>query len=344
MNEKTGKGIPGSTLKIIAIITMLIDHIGATLVEYSINARGYAKACTSIESMALWLSDETNRFLDNADTVMRMIGRLGFPLFCFLLVEGFNHTRSRAKYVLRMLLFCVIAEIPFNLAIAAQLFSLDFQSVFFTLTIGLLTIWGMETLRNKTGFKTAGSILRWLSYFMFGWMGFYVLIKTTIGEIILAFLPAGTRLYAVELGIDVGIPNLTFVLLGSVFGIISLIAFAIISRKDEKETAIAKALQWFPAYGGIILADFLMTDYGGVGVLTIVIMYLLRERKTSSIGWGVALLTIYNPIEFTAFLDVPLVSKYNGERGLKIKYFFYIFYPAHLLILYLIGHFIFGVM
>ena len=84
-------------------------------------------------------------------------------------------------------------------------------------------------------------------------------------------------------------------------------------------------------------ADFMRTDYYGMGVLTIAVMYLFRKRKVISMLSGCVVLTIMSISEITAFFTLIPVALYNGERGLKMKYFFYIFYPAHLLIIWLIA-------
>lgn len=94
------------SLKIIAIITMLIDHIGAVLFP--------------------------------GEMVFRYIGRIAFPIFIFLLVEGFYHTRDVRKYEIRMLIFALISEIPFDLAFSGTAFERYYQNVFFTLVIGLV--------------------------------------------------------------------------------------------------------------------------------------------------------------------------------------------------------------
>ncbi len=140
------RGLPGSALKWIAIVTMFIDHAGVILLY------GWARYRHAwgpgIESRLFYM-------------IVRGIGRLGFPLFCFLLVEGFFHTRSRLKYLLRLGAFALLSELPFDLALwdtwkslgapdAALLarfgLGLRHQNVFFTLFLGLLAVWLWERL------------------------------------------------------------------------------------------------------------------------------------------------------------------------------------------------------
>ena len=114
-------------LKYIAIIAMLIDHIA-----YFFPAH--------FKSVTLWSGS-------NAKTLywlMRsVIGRLAFPIYCFLLVEGFLHTKDRKKYAIRLLIFSVISEIPWNLSHTFKLFYRS-QNVFFTLFLGLCGMWIYE--------------------------------------------------------------------------------------------------------------------------------------------------------------------------------------------------------
>lgn len=113
-----------STLKMIAVITMFIDHFGYTVVYWSDGQGQYYQLC-------------------------RDIGRIAFPIYCFLLVEGFFYTRSRLRYTVNLLIFGILSEIPFNLALGAAVRLPGYQNVFFTLSCGLLAIWGMEKIREK---------------------------------------------------------------------------------------------------------------------------------------------------------------------------------------------------
>ena len=145
------KGIPGSTLKIIAIITMFIDHIGAVVLEGKLSDLGMAQAMQTQEGLQEFMAQYGVLYL--MDMIMRLIGRMGFPIFCFLLIEGFIHTRSRLKYGRNLLLFALISEVPFDLAITRGMGDVPkiggvlypyYQNVFFTLFLGLLCMCGYE--------------------------------------------------------------------------------------------------------------------------------------------------------------------------------------------------------
>ena len=71
-----------------------------------------------------------------------------------------------------------------------------------------------------------------------------------------------------------------------------------------------------------------------MGVVAAAIIYALRENRVRAYGMGCLYLTCHTYAEAGAFLGLPLIKLYNGKRGLRLKYLFYIVYPAHLLILY----------
>lgn len=203
------------TLKVIAIATMLIDHIGYC-------------------------------FFPELDW-MRIVGRMAFPIFCFLLVEGFFHTHDAKKYMIRLGLFALISEIPFDLCFS---WGIDWgsQNVFFALLIG------------------------------FYWM--YL---------------------------------------------------------DHQETQPVKRI--LGAVAAMLLADLLRVDYGSLGVVTIMIFYLLRQNRLLSCGLNAILQLFSGTIQrFAGFAGV-FILLYNEKKGPGLKYLFYVFYPLHLIVFYIIERF-----
>ena len=141
------KRINGHTLKLIACAVMLIDHITAGILLQVIRAGLYPDS-VSFDTMKLIYM------------ILRGIGRNSFPIFCFLLVEGFIHTKSRLRYALSLLIFGFISEPFFDAVFYAkeEVFNLNIVeclkanpdhlaehcNVYFTLLIGLLVIWASE--------------------------------------------------------------------------------------------------------------------------------------------------------------------------------------------------------
>lgn len=228
METKKFNGFTGSTLKIIAIVTMFIDHLGAAVLEYVL------KYSQTIRDDAVLYQQ-----LYSLDRVIRLIGRVSFPIFCFLLVEGFLHTSNKKRYAIRLFLFALISEIPFDLAFFNTVFDFKHQNVFFTLLIGLLVMMGADYFHKN------------------------LLMQ-----------------------------NLIYIL-------------------------------------GLSVGHLLRTDYGYKGVLLIIVLYLLSSERREQALKGA--LTI--SWELTAPLAFLAIYAYNGKRGLSLRYFFYLFYPVHLLLL-----------
>lgn len=256
------KGLSSSTLKIIAIIAMLIDHIGAVLLTRIMMQRGLGEiAQMDIETQFAWLG--ANGGLYYFTMLIRLtVGRIAFPIFCFLLTEGFTRTRDVRKYAIRLGLFALISEIPFDLATSGVILEFRHQNVFFTLFLGLLVMIGISKVEKQSWNKAVKVILS---------------------------------------------------------------AVAIIA--------------------GMAVAGMLRTDYDALGVLLIVALYVFRKKKSWQTVAGCVVLCIGTPLlmgigglfsEFLAVLAFIFIGLYNGERGLKLKYVFYLFYPVHLLILQLI--------
>lgn len=140
------KGFSGTTLKLIAITAMLIDHIGYILLE---NGLLPLLASAVIAGSSTGYLPEDYRTFAAIDTVLRLIGRVAFPIFCFLLVEGFCHTRSVKNYALRLGSFALISEIPFDLATNKTVYHPGYQNVFFTLLLGLLVLAGIRYTTDR---------------------------------------------------------------------------------------------------------------------------------------------------------------------------------------------------
>ena len=144
MNNKPE--LSGSTLKIMALIFMLIDHTAAivfppVLARYGITSFGNI----SMEYMQGLVAAGSIGWLYVLYQIMRRIlGRLAFPIFAFQIAEGFLHTSNFRRYALRLLAFACLSEIPFDLMYASTAFNPFHQNVMFTLLLGLLAIHGLD--------------------------------------------------------------------------------------------------------------------------------------------------------------------------------------------------------
>lgn len=106
-------------------------------------------AALHIIAMALMLMDHLWATLLPAQDWLTCAGRLAFPIFAFMTVEGYFHTRNLKRYVLRLLLFALLSEVPFDLMYGGTWFYPVHQNVIWTLLLGLLGVHLMETVRKK---------------------------------------------------------------------------------------------------------------------------------------------------------------------------------------------------
>jgi len=239
---KTGRiGLSSTALRYIAMIFMLLDHMWATLIS--------------------------------GNNWMTYVGRMAMPIFAFLVAEGYVHTRNLKKYKMRLLIFGLLSEIPFNLLVSGSVIFPFHQNVMFTLLLGLLVIERVDFIKKNRAPKS--------------------ICKN--GLLILGLC------------------------------ILSVITFV---------------------------------DYNITGVLTVVLFYILR-RVPFAPFWqlvGMVLINIvlrkgmYIPItigsvtfEFItqgfAVFSLLLIWLYNGKKGCSkkwVQYFAYVFYPLHMLVLYMI--------
>lgn len=112
-------GLNSFALKIIALTSMVIDHVGAVLFPKCL--------------------------------AFRIIGRLAFPIYAFLIVEGFCHTHDVKKYMARLTAFAILSEVPFDLAFYGKCFEFSHQNVFFTLLLGVLLLYFYSNQQSTVG-------------------------------------------------------------------------------------------------------------------------------------------------------------------------------------------------
>ena len=135
------KFINSNLLKSLAMIFMLLDHMWATIIP-------------------------GNQWMTN-------VGRLAFPIFAFLIVEGFTHTSDLNKYIKRLFVFALISEIPFNLIYTGSWVFPFHQNVMFTLLLGLLCISEIDKIKKNKELKIrTKSILKIILFLLISVIGF----------------------------------------------------------------------------------------------------------------------------------------------------------------------------
>lgn len=302
------KPLTGYHLKLIALITMFIDHIGAAFFPQ------------------VWF--------------LRAIGRISFPIYVFLIAEGCRYTSDRFKYAMRLGLFALISEIPYDLALYPDYFKLgglgrnfvEYTNVFYTLCMGVAAIQLFETLRRrsrKAQLAAAG-----------GTVGFFVLILL------------------------LNISNLPLYVFSIRFvGPVCILALLWWCRRAEQRSGknawekpgwLSNVLAFIPILLPLWEAKSFMSSYGAYGVFIIFLVFLPKRRWMQCAvlslgmfyhyGWG-TLNTLLNggPVFDGAYVlaktvvavaaAVLIYFAYNGQRGRKAKWGFYAAYPVHLAIL-----------
>lgn len=226
-----------ATLKWFALITMAFDHVGAVF------------------------------FPDQA--WIRIVGRVSFPIFAFLLVQGFIHTKSRTKYISRLIVFAIISEVPYDLCLYGQLLEFSSQNIMFELAAGFLVLICLEAMVKKKN--------------------------------PLYLLPAlGLSAAALLL-------NLSY----DVYGIALIVAFYLLRSFPGAAALASVAVTWL--FFGVANVGF------------------------SLFGLDYMPLSL-NSIQIFACASCVFLAFYNGKPGRRSsKYFFYLFYPAHLLLYWAIS-------
>ena len=215
-------GFTGNQLKIIAMISMTLDHVGLQLLPN------------------LWF--------------LRLLGRLAFPIYAYMIAEGCRHTRNRRNYFLRIFSLAAICQVVYFFTMKSV-----YMSILVTFSLSILLISAIENYQKK---------------------------RDRISQI---------TVFAALLGVFflcVALPELWK---GSDFGI----------------------------------------DYGIAGVLLPVLVYFSRE-KTKHLTAGLILLGLgHGELQWGALAAVPLLGMYNGHRGeTKLGFWFYLYYPLHLVVIH----------
>ena len=215
----------GAQLKYIAFLSMLIDHTNNALITPMLDGKG---------------------LLLHVFNLFSILGRIAFPIFIFFIVEGFFKTSSRKRYLITLLAFGMISEVPFDMFTSKTFFSPYWNNMMFTLALCLITIWMIDSLKEKISNKI-------------------------------------------------------------VWHIASIVVVAICS-------AVAMALS---------------LDYDYHAIIVAYLFYIFYDRPV--LGAVLGYLSIIK--ELYSFFGFGIVLTYNGERGRQYKWFNYLFYPVHILIL-----------
>lgn len=233
-------------LKLIAVITMTIDHVGA--VFGTVNDDGILPEGTY--------------------TLLRTIGRLAFPIFCYLLVDGFFYTRNLKKYILRLACFAILSQYPYSLAIHKNI-SFYFLNIFFTLTLGMIVIAAIHyCIYRLQACDTTQQIV----------------LLPGIAITLSAFWVADNF-------------NMSY----GIYGIMLILIFYFFRLQESDYQNTKKQL------------IYLTLEFVLIGVIT------YQFSSDLQIYCLAALIPIY---------------MHNHKKGIGMKYFFYLYYPLHLLVIY----------
>lgn len=263
-------------LRILAILFMLVDHVGLLL-------GGLGVPFTM---------------------PLRLVGRLAFPIFAFLIANGFRHTHSRLKYALRLLLVAVLSEIPYDLFVYGKitlysrgqhLVTPRLDNVCFTLLLGLIFLCIHDFCKKRGGFAYVLDVAAFL----------------VIAE--------GALLISADYGRD---------------GILLIAAFGVFDLQDRRERPYAIAgLCLFAFWDMLFTALPLLLKSLGLNLYAIPFSTLL-------LGQGLSKMSLWR---MASLLALPILLLYNGQqKKLKrpfdtiVKVAFYAFYPLHLLLLVLL--------
>ena len=266
--SKMNREITSYLLRIIALSTMFVDHLAACVLLPMIKA-GMVSSSYSVVYM-----------------LMRYVGRLAFPLFCFFLAQGMVYSRSKEKYMFRLLLLAIVSEPIYDYTCRSGIVDMKYQNVIWELLFGAFII--------------------------------YVLQK------------------------------------------LGIVANPLTGKKESVCSALRKGVSLVIAIGvisvALVIASLLNFDYAIAGILLILCLYLLRDKKKLCVAVGAMILFVGTfldtlitgdvtgdilqgafdsaVVEMFGVFSLMLTVYYSGVRGRNMpKWISYGFYPLHLLLL-----------
>ena len=277
-------GLNRGNLKMIALFCMTIDHFSIAIFESLIRIlpKGgiYHSICTLL------------------DFFIRGIGRMAFPIFCFFIVEGFLHTKSLLKYALRLLLLALISEVPFDMVMSHKYYSTTYQNVFWTLLLGLIAVYAIDSAFKKFNTKAA-----------------YVI--------------AGIA------GVSACLCGGCFRTDYASVGVMTIIAIYLIGQEKIQFAVIlnifAQLVKLYYAKHTVGLTILYLISIALFSYVIIMSKRLINYNSQKAYV-ACAILSTLNPYELFALINVPIMGWYNGQKGKELKWLYYLYYPVHLAI------------
>lgn len=135
-----------NALKLVGAILMVLYFFSAAVVQ---NGILHVSEYNSEQLNQLLASDGQAMMWASIGSVGSAVGIMGVPIFAWLLVQGVEHTSDLRRYILTVLGFAVISEVPYDLAMSGQVFNWSEQNSLWTVLIALVMLWLMKTFQGK---------------------------------------------------------------------------------------------------------------------------------------------------------------------------------------------------
>mgnify|MGYP004517335603 CR=1 FL=1 len=276
-------------IKLLALVTMVIDHSAYYLYASSLIEHGLYFA-------------------------MRTVGRIAFPLYAFLLVNGFEKTSNRGRYLSRLVLFAAVSQLPYTVVFSYENYSHSAASGF-----ALLWPW----------YVVVPAVLAVCAVWYF-----CVRRDASVISLAAAFVLAAMQLSAGGVCLLSFDTNVFYTLA------VSLAGMSVLAMLVNRPASFDRAFPCLAAFVICALCILPNSDYGWYGFALMMLLWLSRRSKPMQAAvlllWCYAeyVVRIHSWAYFAAAaLAVIPVLLYNGRRGRPVKLFFYMIYPLHLAVL-----------